>query len=130
MNPVATRVTGLRRSLMTPDPEPGFTPRKLRRTFVRMLIFMAVALLASALLHAVGLGKYLNTGWGTMLFVLVLYVPLFRFMTVDTFRPTRLTAQARPGGAARQASQNRTERRRERNRYAGVRKAPPRGGRR
>ena len=128
MNALVPKLSAWWRSLMTPDPDPGFTGRKLRRMFVRMGLFTAVALLASALLHALGLGQYLNTWWGTMLFVLALYVPLFRFMTVDTFTPSRLR-QARPGQAG-QASQARAERRRERNRYAGVRKAPPRGGRR
>lgn len=112
---------------MTPDPEPGFSRRKLTRMLVRLLAFMVVAMLASGLLHLLGLGPYLNTWWGTMLFVLALYVPLFRFMTVDTFTPSRMgspVARGQQTQSQQAQSQARAERRRERNRYAGVRKSP------
>lgn len=120
------------RWLTTPDPDPGFTPRKLLKLFVRVLIFALLASLLSAAARAAGLGKYLDTWWGTLLFVLVLYVPLARFLTVDTFVPRRLaqnrTAQQRGGatGTGKGATSS-AERRKERNRYAGVRKGPPRG---
>ncbi|WP_034386210.1 hypothetical protein [Deinococcus sp. YIM 77859] len=114
------------RWLMTPDPEPGFTGRKLGRLLLRVLVFTVLATLLSGLLRLAGLGPYLDTWWGTLIFVLLLYLPLFRFLTVDSFVPRRLADQTR--GKSR--AQTRAERRRERHRYAGVRKAPPRGGRR
>lgn len=114
------------RWLMTPDPEPGFTGRKLGRLLLRVLVFTVLATLLSGLLRLAGLGPYLDTWWGTLIFVLLLYIPLFRFLTVDTFVPRRLANRAQTGRSA----QTRAERRRERHRFAGVRKAPPRGGRR
>ncbi|WP_027460612.1 hypothetical protein [Deinococcus murrayi] len=104
------------RWLMTPDPEPGFTRRKLGRLLIRVLLFTVVATLLSGLLRLAGLGPYLDTWWGTLLFVLLLYVPFFRFLTVDTFVP------------GRPAVDTRQPRRRERQRYAGVRKRPPQAG--
>ncbi|MDL2343318.1 hypothetical protein QOL99_04040 [Deinococcus sp. MIMF12] len=111
------------RWLTTPDPEPGLTRRKLGRLLIRVLLFTVVATLLSGLLRLAGLGPYLDTWWGTLIFVLLLYIPLFRFLTVDSFVPRRLA-----GRGTRQQSDARTQRRRERNRYAGVRKSPPRGG--
>lgn len=116
------------RWLTTPDPQPGFTRPKLLRLAIRVLLFTVLATLLSAVLRAFGLGPYLDTWWGTLIFVLLLYIPLFRFLTVDTFVPRRLargrTAAARPGKKGMTSA----ERRKERNRYAGVRKGPPRGG--
>ncbi|MBB5235865.1 hypothetical protein [Deinococcus budaensis] len=116
------------RWLMTPDPQPGLTGRKLGRLLIRVLLFTLLATLLSALLRALGLGPYLDTWWGTLIFVLLLYIPLFRFLTVDTFVPRRLAGRV-PAGRARGGAQTSSsaERRRERNRYAGVRKGPPRG---
>lgn len=111
---------------MTPDPEPGFTRRKLGRLLIRVALFTVVATLLSGLLRLAGLGPYLDTVWGTLIFVLLLYIPLFRFLTVDTFVPRRLAG--RTPASTRQQSAARTQRRRERNRYAGVKKGPPRGG--
>lgn len=117
------------RWLTTPDPEPGFTARKLLKLCVRVVIFALLATLLSAALRAAGLGRYLDTWWGTLLFVLVLYVPLARFLLVDTFVPGR--GGAGRAGARRTGQGSRTststERRKERHRYAGVRKGPPRG---
>lgn len=118
------------RWLVTPDPAPGFTRPKLLRLLVRVLLFTVVATLLSALLRALGLGTYLDTWWGTLIFVLVLYIPLFRFLSVDTFVPARMAARtsaARPDQKG-QKGMTSAERRRERNRYAGIRKGPPRGG--
>lgn len=121
------------RWLMTPDPQPGFTGRKLGRLLIRVLLFTLLATVLSAGLRAVGLGPYLDTWWGTLIFVLLLYIPLFRFLTVDRFVPRRLAGRVQAGqGRGRSQTSSSAERRRERNRYAGVRKGPPggRGGRR
>jgi hypothetical protein len=114
------------RWLTTPDPEPGFTRRKLGRLLIRVLLFTVLATLLSGVLRAFGLGPYLDTWWGTLIFVLLLYVPLARFLTVDTFVPRRLAGQAQARGKTQTSTS--AQRRKERNRYAGVRKGPPRGG--
>jgi len=117
-----------------PDPDPGFTVSKLLKLMVRVMLFALVATLLSTLLQLTPLGPYLNTWWGSLLFVLALYIPLARFMSVDTFVPRRLQARAdaaRGRSATGQRSASSAQRRKERNRYAGVRKGAPKyGGRR
>lgn len=118
------------RWLTTPDPHPGFTRSKLLRLALRLFLFVLVATFLSSLLSLTPLSPYLNTWWGSLLFVLLLYIPAARFLNVDTFVPGRFQRPA-PGGRAAPASMNTLDKRREKNRYAGVRKPPPRtGGRR
>ena len=118
------------RWLTTPDPHPGFTRSKLLRLALRLFLFVLVATLLSSLLSLTPLSPYLNTWWGSLLFVLLLYIPAARFLNVDTFVPGRFQRPA-PGGRAAPASMNTLDKRREKNRYAGVRKPPTRtGGRR
>ncbi|MEF2279969.1 hypothetical protein V3W47_16875 [Deinococcus sp. YIM 134068] len=116
------------RWLTTPDPEPGFTRRKLGRLFLRVLLFTVLATVLSALLRAVGLGPYLDTWWGTLIFVLALYIPLARFLNVDTFVPRRVAATGPRTGKGGKVAATSAQRRKERNRFAGVRKGPPHGG--
>ena len=116
------------RWLTTPDPDPGFTRRKLGRLFLRVLLFTVLATVLSALLRAVGLGPYLDTWWGTLIFVLALYIPLARFLNVDTFVPRRGATRTAGKAGTGQVGKTSAERRKERNRYAGVRKGPPHGG--
>ncbi|WP_221090534.1 hypothetical protein [Deinococcus aquaedulcis] len=116
------------RWLTTPDPHPGFTTPKLLKLLVRVMLFAVLATLLSSLLQLTPLRPYLNTWWGSLLFVLALYLPLSRFLNVDTFVPRRLQAQVDARSAAGRTT--RAQRRKERNRYAGVRKSAPRGGRR
>lgn len=120
------------RWLTTPDPNPGFTRPKLLKLLVRVMLFSVVATLLSSLLQLTPLGPYLNTWWGSLLFVLALYIPLARFLSVDTFVPRRLQARADAvRGGTGQRSVSSAQRRKERNRYAGVRKGAPKyGGRR
>ena len=117
--------------LMTPDPNPGYTTGKLLKLFVRVAVFALLATLVSALLMPTPLGPYLRTWWGSMLLVLALYLPLMRFMTVDTFTPRRFQSPGpRTSGSGRTVSTS-AERRKEKNRFAGVKKSPPKyGGRR
>lgn len=118
------------RWLTTPDPHPGFTRSKLLRLALRLFLFVLVATLLSSLLSLTPLRPYLNTWWGSLLFVLLLYIPAARFLNVDTFVPGRFQRPA-PGGRAAPVSTNALDKRRAKNRYAGVRKPPPRqGGRR
>lgn len=116
------------RWLTTPDPAPGLTSGKLLKLSARVLIFALLATLLSSLLSLTPLEPFLNTWWGSMLFVLALYIPLARFMTLDTFTPRRRAADTSP---AAQGAHSRTQRRKERHRFAGVKKGPPKyGGRR
>ncbi|RJF71911.1 hypothetical protein D3875_10390 [Deinococcus cavernae] len=118
------------RWLTTPDPNPGYNTGKLLKLFVRVAVFAVLATLLSTLLMPTPVGKYLNTWWGSMLLVLVLYLPLMRFLSVDTFVPRRFQAPPSTNAAGKTVPSS-TERRKEKNRYAGVRKAPPKyGGRR
>lgn len=120
------------RWLTTPDPNPGYTPGKLIKLTIRVLIFAVLATLVSSLLQLTPLKPYINTWWGSMLLVLAIYLPLMKFMAVDTFVPG-----ARPGSqTGKLVSDLRVrptaaQRRKEKNRFAGVKKAPPKyGGRR
>ncbi len=120
------------RWLTTPDPNPGYTTTKLIKLAIRVLLFSLLATLVSSLLQLTPLAPYLRTWWGSMLLVLALYLPLMRFMSVDTFVPGR----GRPGKNAVPVADLRVrpsaaQRRKEKNRFAGVKKSPPKyGGRR
>ncbi|MVN88014.1 hypothetical protein GO986_14755 [Deinococcus sp. HMF7620] len=116
------------RWLTTPDPEPGFTTGKLLKLAARVALFALVATLVSSLLSLTPLGPYLNTWWGSLLFVLALYLPLARFLNVDTFVPRRLQARVDARTSGQTSKATRTQRRKERHRYAGVRKSAPRSG--
>lgn len=121
------------RWLTTPDPNPGYTTPKLLKLFIRVMIFAILATLVSALLMPTPIGPYLKTWWGSMLLVLVLYVPLMKFMAVDTFAPgSRPAAGGTPAkGTKAGSTMTAAERRKEKNRFAGVKKSPPKyGGRR
>ncbi|SEJ90550.1 hypothetical protein SAMN04488058_1334 [Deinococcus reticulitermitis] len=124
--------------LTTPDPDPGFSTRKLGKLALRLFLFVLVATLLSSLLSLTPLGPYLNTWWGSLIFVLALYIPASRFLNVDTFLPRRMVeAASRPGSrpvgraaaqvAARESAE-RMQRRKEKARYAGVRKGGPKFG--
>lgn len=112
------------RWLTTADPSPGYPPRKIARIVARFLIFLIVVTLVQSLLGATPLRPYLASWWGSALVVFALYIPFARILILDTpgaNRPGRLGAAPKPSPSA--------VRRKERNRYAGVRKGPPGGGR-
>ncbi|WP_346732445.1 hypothetical protein [Deinococcus radiodurans] len=77
------------RWLTTPDPHPGFTRPKLLKLAVRLFLFVLLATVLSSLLNLTPLRPYLNTFWGSLLFVLLLYIPAARFLNIDTFMPRR-----------------------------------------
>ncbi len=116
------------RWLSTPDPSPGYPPRKLARIAARFLLFLLFVTLVQSLIGATPLRPYAATWWGSALVVFLLYLPFGRFLSLDTPGAAR-RGFGRP--AAPQVSVS-AQRRKERNRYAGVRKGPPggRGGRR
>ncbi|MFC4456276.1 hypothetical protein [Deinococcus sonorensis] len=114
------------RWLTTPHPDPGFSRGKIGKIALRFLLFLLLLTLVQFLLNLTPLRPYLQTWWGSALVVLLMYVPFFRFLTLDT--PGAGTRFGAPPPSP--ASTSRVQRRREKNRYAGVRKAPPRGGRR
>ncbi len=120
--------------LTTADPAPGFTRTKLLKLAARTLLFVVVVTLLQSLLYAVGLGAYLKTWWGTLLLITVVYIPFFRLMTLDTLVGPPPPRPLKPGQkpTAAQASQARIAKRAEKNRFAGIKKGPPKnmGGRR
>lgn len=117
------------RWLTTPDPNPGYTTTKLLKLAIRVMIFAILATLVSSLLMPTPVGPYLRTWWGSMLLVLVLYLPLMKFMAVDTFVPGAKSAA--PSTQKSGSTKTAAERRKEKNRFAGVKKSPPKyGGRR
>ncbi|AZI41898.1 hypothetical protein EHF33_03310 [Deinococcus psychrotolerans] len=120
--------------LTTADPAPGFNRTKLLKILARTLLFVLVVTLLQALVYAVGLGAYLKTWWGTLLLITVVYIPFFKLMTLDTLVGQPAPRPVKPGQkpTAAQASQVRIAKRAEKNRFAGVKKGPPKnmGGRR
>ena len=117
------------RWLTTPDPAPGLTTNKLLKLLIRVMLFALLATVVSIGLQYTPLATYLRTWWGSMLLVFILYVPLMRFMNIDNIstRPSP-PPRSRPGAAPESSA---AERRKEKNRFAGVKKSPPKyGGRR
>lgn len=111
------------------DPTPGLTRTKMIRLAVRVLLFSLAATLISSLLQLTPVGPYLNTWWGSLLFILALYIPVARYMMLDF--GARRPAGGRGVQNSTRTTASRTERRKERNRYAGVKKSAPKyGGRR
>lgn len=111
--------------LTRPDPSPGLGRAKLLRLGARVLLFALIATLLSSLLSLTPLRPYLNTWWGSLLFILVLYVPVARFLMLDLGPRRPLAGPGRMQGSAVSTS---AQRRKERNRYAGVKKGAPRSG--
>ena len=119
------------RWLITPDPDPGFNWTKMLKLVIRVVLFATVATLISSLLALTPLRPYLNTWWGSLIFILILYVPMARFLLVDSFVPRRGTGAAATPGKGGKSTLSSAQKRKERNRYAGVKKGPPKyGGRR
>lgn len=118
--------------LTTPDPTPGLTRNKLLKLATRLFIFVFIVTVLSTLLGLTPLGPYINTFWGSLIFVLVLYIPFAKFLNLDSFvnRPAPRVPPAQTG-RVQQAAPGALERKRQKARYAGVSKAPPKiGGRR
>lgn len=108
--------------LTSPDPEPGLTKDKMLKLMVRVLIFATIASILSALLSLTPLKPYINTWWGSLIFVLVLYIPMARYMLPDSFAPAlRSGKNHRPTKGVSEAH----KRRKERQRFAGVKKSGP-----
>ncbi|CAM4403268.1 hypothetical protein [Deinococcus marmoris] len=119
------------RWLITPDPDPGFNRTKLLKLVIRVVLFATVATLISSLLALTPLRPYLDTWWGSLIFILILYVPMARFLLVDSFVPRRGAGAGATAGKGGKSTLSSAQKRKERNRYAGVKKGPPKyGGRR
>ncbi|AFZ66667.1 hypothetical protein [Deinococcus peraridilitoris] len=112
--------TRLWRWLTTPDPAPGFTLKKVGRLFAKSLLFALIAVSLQLLLRALGL-EFVDTTWGTLLVVLLVYIPFARILSVDFAPPP---PRARPGGKSlgSKAGTSRVKKRK----YAGVKKSGPR----
>lgn len=120
------------RWLTTPDPNSGYTSSKLIKLAIRVFLFAILATLVSSLLQMTPLAPYLKTWWGSMLLVLALYLPLMKFMAVDTFVPnSRTPAPSTSTSKTGKQTLTAAQRRKEKNRFAGVKRSPPKyGGRR
>ena len=117
--------------LTTADPSPRYTSGKIGRIAARFFLFLLLVTLIQSVLSATPLGPYLKTWWGSAIVVFALYIPFARYLIIDTpggnrqalgrLGSSRLGAVSKPSASA--------VRRKERNRFAGVRKGPPGGGR-
>lgn len=106
------------RWLTTPDPTPGFNARKIGKLLAKSLLFALVAVLVQVLLRALGL-RFVDTTWGTLLVVLLVYIPFARILSVDFAPPPR---SAPKGGKAGSSRATRAKKRK----FAGVKKGGPR----
>ncbi len=113
--------------LTTADPSPRYTPGKIGRIAARFFLFLLVVTLIQALLAQTPLAPYLKTWWGSALIVFLLYIPFARILILDTPGAAR-QGQGFGRGAAPKPSAS-AIRRKVRNRFAGVKKGPPGGGR-
>ena len=112
--------------LTTADPSPRYTPGKIGRIAARFFLFLLLVTLIQSLLSATPLGPYLRTWWGSAIVVFALYIPFARILILDTPGGNR-QALGRLGAASKPSAS--AVRRKERNRFAGVKKGPPGGGR-
>ena len=112
--------------LTTADPSPRYTSGKIGRIAARFFLFLLLVTLIQSLLSATPLGPYLKTWWGSAIVVFALYIPFARYLILDTPGGNRQSL-GRLGAAPKPSAS--AVRRKERNRFAGVRKGPPGGGR-
>lgn len=117
------------RWLTSPNPAAS-QQEKVVKLAVRVLLFVLLATLVSAALQMTPLGPALQTWWGSMLLVLVLYIPLARFMALDN--PLLPAARPQRGAGATRSTvpTSALEKRRAKRKFAGTSKRPPNMGRR
>ncbi|GGR21748.1 hypothetical protein [Deinococcus ruber] len=113
------------RWLTTPDPSPTYTASKIGRIAARFVLFLLAVTLINTLLSLTPLRPYVATWWGSAIVVFALYIPFARILILDT--PGAMRQQGLRGPAVKPSAA--AVRRKERNRYAGVKKGPPGGGR-
>jgi|GEM_PF-2366579 len=113
--------------LTTADPSPRYTPGKIGRIVVRFLLFLILVTLVQSLLGATPLREFFRGFLGSALVVFALYIPFARILILDTPGANRQAQGFGRGAAAKPSAA--AIRRKERNRFAGVRKGPPGGGR-
>ncbi|WP_027483840.1 hypothetical protein [Deinococcus pimensis] len=109
--------------LTRPDPTPGFTVGKIGKLFLKSTLFALVAVTLQSLLalaeHALFGTRFFTSTWGTLLIVVLVYIPFARILSVDFMVPPRTpTKGAAKGG--------RPVKRAQRKKYAGVKKGGPR----
>jgi hypothetical protein len=115
--------------LTTADPSPRYTPGKIGRIAARFFLFLLLVTVVNALLALTPLGPYLTRyRWTSAVIVFLLYIPFNRILILDM--PGAARQGFRRGPVPKQSAA--AIRRKERNRFAGVKKGPPsgRGGRR
>ena len=104
------------RWLTTPDPTPGFTMAKIGKLLLKSLLFAFVAVTIQSLLVTLGLSFFKST-WGTLVIVLLVYIPFARILSVDFAPPPRAVR----GGPVGRGQKARVKKRK----YAGVKKGGP-----
>ncbi|WP_424950361.1 hypothetical protein [Deinococcus sp.] len=115
------------RWLTTADPSPRYTSGKIARIVARFVLFLILVTLVQALLAATPWRNFFRGFLGSALVVFVLYIPFARILILDTPGAARQGQGSGRGAAAKPSAA--AVRRKERNRFAGVKKGPPGGGR-
>lgn len=115
--------------LTRPDPTPGFTARKIGKLFLKSTLFALVAVTLQTLLllaeNAVFGTRFFGSTWGTLLIVVLVYIPFARVLSVDFMVPPRTVGRGAAKGPALSKG-GRPVKRVTRKKYAGVKKGGPR----
>jgi hypothetical protein len=113
--------------LTTADPSPKYTPGKIGRIVVRFVLFLMFVTLVQSLLALTPLREFFRGFLGSAIVVFALYIPFARILILDTPGAARQRQGFGRGEAAKPSVS--AVRRKEKNRFAGVKKGPPGGGR-
>lgn len=113
LNPVAWW-----RWLFTPDRSPGLSAPKIAKLMLRAFLFALVAVLLQTALVALRV-PYMNTIWGQLAIVILLYIPFARYLAMDMVPPER-------GVRGRTGRNGKPIRKLAKRKYAGVKKSGPR----
>lgn len=111
------------RWLSTPDPAPGFTAGKIGKLFLKAFLFGLVTVLLQLLLLLIpvpAVQSFVQSTWGMILLVILVYLPFARVLSAD-FAPPPPRART---GSGRGTGSGRANRKRKK--YAGVKKSGPR----
>lgn len=121
------------RWLTTPDPSPGLSAGKIGKLLFKSFLFALVAVTLQGVLRALGV-PFVGTTWGSLLVVLIVYIPFARLLSVDFMPPPRTSG--RSGGnvdgrgassaKGRAKSGDKLRLKRDKRKFAGVKKSGPR----
>nr|WP_221277203.1 hypothetical protein [Deinobacterium chartae] len=103
------------------DPRPGLTAPKVLRLTVKSFLFALLVTVLISLLRALGV-PYMETLWGQLIVMLIVYVPFVRFLTAEMTPPDRALRSGRFAGKSGTVSK---AKRAKRVKYAGVKRGGP-----